>query len=93
LQRLELAEMLKATRLKQKADKEQQDRDKDKNKEKAAATPPSDKEDDSFTKRLITSVINSLQITIDKVHIRYEDDVTHKGVRPNLPSPTHSQLR
>ena len=36
-----------------------------------------DKQNQSFTQRMITKVVDNLQIFIDKVHIRYEDDRTN----------------
>lgn len=35
---------------------------------------------DSFTKRWLTKVVDNLQLFVDKVHIRYEDDRTNPEV-------------
>jgi hypothetical protein len=37
-------------------------------------------EGDTFTKRWLTKVVDNLQLFVDKVHIRYEDDRTNPGV-------------
>jgi vacuolar protein sorting-associated protein 13A/C len=35
--------------------------------------------EDTFTMRLITRIVDNLQIEITDVHVRYEDDVTNPG--------------
>lgn len=40
------------------------------------ATKPADSKDDSFTKRLLTKLINSLQIFVEQVRILIKSDLT-----------------
>jgi hypothetical protein len=35
---------------------------------------------EGFVKRIVTTIVNNLQIYIDKIHIRYEDDLTNTSV-------------
>lgn len=35
--------------------------------------------DDTFTEKLITQIIKNVQIKIETIHLRYEDDVTKAG--------------
>eukprot|EP01088_Endostelium_zonatum_P014922 TRINITY_DN3449_c0_g1_i2.p1 TRINITY_DN3449_c0_g1~~TRINITY_DN3449_c0_g1_i2.p1 ORF type:complete len:3344 (+),score=882.14 TRINITY_DN3449_c0_g1_i2:209-10240(+) len=36
------------------------------------------KEEEGFTQKMVTKVVDNVQIFVDKVHIRYEDDTTNK---------------
>jgi hypothetical protein len=47
----------------------------------SAGGADANQQDDSFIKRLVTTVINTLQIYVDKVHIRYEDAISTPHVR------------
>eukprot|EP00048_Salpingoeca_helianthica_P004514 m.77774 g.77774 ORF g.77774 m.77774 type:complete len:3510 (-) comp13223_c1_seq4:21-10550(-) len=63
----------------------QNEREKEAKKKRvqALSEPPSkpltEPKDLSFTEKLATSIINNIQITVGKVHIRYEDAVTIPG--------------
>jgi vacuolar protein sorting-associated protein 13A/C len=46
----------------------------------AASKTAAADEGDTFTKRWLTKVVDNLQLFVDKVHIRYEDDRTNPGV-------------
>eukprot|EP01102_Stenamoeba_stenopodia_P012691 TRINITY_DN4034_c0_g3_i1.p1 TRINITY_DN4034_c0_g3~~TRINITY_DN4034_c0_g3_i1.p1 ORF type:complete len:542 (-),score=132.61 TRINITY_DN4034_c0_g3_i1:760-2385(-) len=62
LRRLQILELLR--------NKDDLDVDADEKKQQQAKT----ENDDGFMKRLITKIVDNIQIFIDKVHIRYEDE-------------------
>jgi vacuolar protein sorting-associated protein 13A/C len=46
----------------------------------AKSDTPSDS--DTFASRLVTKIIDNVQVEISDVHIRYEDDITNPKVLP-----------
>ena len=38
-------------------------------------------ENDSFTSRLIETIVDNFQLYVDNVHIRYEDNISNPSVR------------
>jgi len=62
---------------------------------KATPTTATAPGEESFAEKLATRLINNLQVTVNKIHIRYEDSISnpavlHPQLTPLQPIPMHS---